>query len=87
MFCHRAIGLVHFSALISSFLVSFYQPDLTTQQAGQPLFIPQGLVIFGILTILGAITWFGRIFDAVPIPGSPPCLTGAKARRGGAFPS
>ena len=56
------------SALISSFLVSYYQPDLATQQAGQPIFIPQGLVIFGILTILGAITWFGRIFDAVTDP-------------------
>ena len=56
------------SALISSFLVAFYQPDLATQAAGQPIFIPQGLVIFGILTILGAITWFGRIFDAVTDP-------------------
>ena len=56
------------SALISSFLVSYYQPDPATQAAGQPLFIPQGLVIFGILTILGAITWFGRIFDAVTDP-------------------
>ena len=56
------------SALISSFLVSYYQPDLATQAAGQPIFIPQGLVIFGILTILGAITWFGRIFDAVTDP-------------------
>ena len=56
------------SALISSFLVSYYQPDPATQAAGQPIFIPQGLVIFGILTILGAITWFGRIFDAVTDP-------------------
>ena len=56
------------SALISSFLVSYYQPDLSTQTAGQPIFIPQGLVIFGLLTILGAITWFGRIFDAVTDP-------------------
>ncbi len=56
------------SALISSFLVAFYQPDPATQAAGQPIFIPQGLVIFGILTILGAITWFGRIFDAVTDP-------------------
>ena len=56
------------SALISSFLVSYYQPDPSTQAAGQPIFIPQGLVIFGILTILGAITWFGRIFDAVTDP-------------------
>ena len=56
------------SALISNFLVNYYQPDPTAQQAGQTIFIPQGLVIFGILTILGAITWFGRIFDAVTDP-------------------
>ena len=62
------LGWSILSALISSFLVSFYQPDLATQQAGQPIFIPQGLVIFGILTILGAITWFGRLFDAVTDP-------------------
>ena len=62
------LGWSILSALISSFLVSYYQPDIGTQASGQPLFIPQGLVIFGVLTILGAITWFGRIFDAVTDP-------------------
>ena len=66
--CHRSIRWSVLSALISSFLVAYYQPDEATQAAGQPIFIPQGLVIFGILTILGAITWFGRIFDAVTDP-------------------
>ncbi len=56
------------SALISNFLVNYYQPDVTAQNAGQTIFIPQGLVIFGVLTILGAITWFGRLFDAVTDP-------------------
>ena len=56
------------SALISNFLVNYYQPDPSAVEAGQTVFIPQGLVIFGILTILGAITWFGRIFDAVTDP-------------------
>ena len=56
------------AALISSWLVNYYQPDLTTQQAGQPIFIPQGLAILGVLTVLGAITAFGRIFDAVTDP-------------------
>ena len=56
------------AALISSWLVNYYQPDLATQQAGQPIFIPQGLAILGVLTILGAITAFGRIFDAVTDP-------------------
>ena len=56
------------AALISSWLVNYYQPDLATQQAGQPIFIPQGLAVLGVVTILGAITAFGRIFDAVTDP-------------------
>ncbi len=56
------------SALISNFLVNYYQPDQAAVEAGQTVFIPQGLVVFGILTILGAITWFGRIFDAITDP-------------------
>lgn len=56
------------AALISSWLVPYYQPDLATQQAGQPILIPQGRVVLGLLTILGAITAFGRIFDAVTDP-------------------
>ena len=56
------------AALISSWLVNYYQPDLATQEAGQTIFIPQGLAILGVLTVLGAITAFGRIFDAVTDP-------------------
>ncbi len=56
------------SALISNFLVSYYQPEQSVVEAGHTVFIPQGLVILGVLTILGAITWFGRIFDAVTDP-------------------
>ena len=56
------------AALISSWLVNYYQPDPVTQAAGQPIFIPQGLAILGVLTVLGAITAFGRIFDAVTDP-------------------
>ncbi len=56
------------AALISSWLVNYYQPDIAAQEAGQTIFIPQGLAILGILTVLGAITAFGRIFDAVTDP-------------------
>ena len=62
------LGWSILSALISNFMAQYYAPDPATIEAGQPIFIPQGLVIFGILTILGAITWFGRIFDAVTDP-------------------
>ncbi len=56
------------AALISSWLVNYYQPDETAIADGQILFIPQGRVILGILTVLGAITAFGRIFDAITDP-------------------
>lgn len=62
------LGWSILSALISSFVVDFYQPDLTANNPINIIFIPQGRVILGILTILGAITWFGRVFDAVTDP-------------------
>ena len=62
------LGWSLLSALISSFLAAFYQPDLTAENPIDVIFIPQGRVILGILTILGAITAFGRVFDAVTDP-------------------
>ncbi|MBQ3861929.1 MAG: MFS transporter, partial [Clostridia bacterium] len=56
------------AALISSWLVNYYQPDRAAIADGQTLFLPEGRVIFGILTILGAITAFGRVFDAITDP-------------------
>lgn len=46
----------------------FYQPDKTAISQGQTVFIPQGLVVLGIFTIIGGITAFGRIFDAFTDP-------------------
>ena len=66
-----AIGQLGWSilaALISSWLVNYYQPDNAALESGHTVFIPQGRVILGLLTILGAITAFGRIFDAVSDP-------------------
>lgn len=56
------------SALITNWLVYFYLPNEESIAKGQTLFIPQGLVIFGTFTIIGAITAAGRIFDAVTDP-------------------
>lgn len=56
------------SGIISNWLVYFYQPDKTAISQGQTVFIPQGLVVFGIFTIIGGITAFGRIFDAFTDP-------------------
>ncbi len=67
-FATGQLGWSLMSGLISNWLVYFYQPDETAINQGQTLFIPQGLVILGIFTVIGAITAFGRIFDAVTDP-------------------
>ena len=56
------------SALITNWLVYFYQPDTESIAAGQTLFIPQGRVILGIATVIGGIAALGRVFDAVTDP-------------------
>ena len=63
-FAAGQFGWAILSGIISNWLVYFYQPDKTAISQGQTVFIPQGLVVFGIFTIIGGITAFGRIFDA-----------------------
>lgn len=67
-FAAGQFGWAMLSGLISNWLVYFYQPDEASIAQGQPLFIPQGLAVFGIFTVIGAITAFGRLFDAVTDP-------------------
>lgn len=62
------LGWSLLSALITNWLVYFYQPDEAGIAAGQTLFIPQGLAVLGIATIIGGIAALGRIFDAVTDP-------------------
>ncbi len=62
-----AVGQLGWSILggiINAWLVTFYLP--TNEDAVQ--FIPSGLVIFGVLTVLGLITAISRVFDAVTDP-------------------
>lgn len=67
-FAAGQFGWALLSGIISNCLVYFYQPDETAISQGQTVFIPQGLVIFGVFTIIGGITAFGRIFDAFTDP-------------------
>ena len=60
-------GWAMLSGIISNWLVYFYQPDQVAINQGQTVFIPQGLVVFGIFTIIGGITAFGRILMRLPI--------------------
>ena len=62
-----AIGQLGWSILggiINTWLVTFYLP--TSDKA--TFYIPTGLVVFGVLTVLGIITFICRIFDAVTDP-------------------
>lgn len=68
LFAMGQFGWSLLSGLISNWLVYFYQPDEASIAQGQTLFIPQGLVILGIFTVIGGITAFGRLFDAFTDP-------------------
>ncbi len=68
LFATGQFGWALLSGLISNWLVYFYQPDEASIAQGQTLFIPQGLVVFGIFTVIGGITAFGRLFDAFTDP-------------------
>ena len=66
-----AIGQLGWSILggiINTWLVTFYLPTKTSVEQGAKFYIPTGLVIFGVLTVLGLITFICRIFDAVTDP-------------------
>ena len=71
IFAVGQLGWSILSGIITAWLVTFYLP--TEAEAGAavnpaPFYLPTGLVIFGVLTVLGLITFICRIFDAVTDP-------------------
>ncbi|HBB41979.1 MAG TPA: sodium:solute symporter, partial [Treponema sp.] len=68
LFAVGQFGWALLSGLIGSWLVSFYLPSAESIAAGQKIFIPQGRVILGFLTVIGGVTALGRIFDAITDP-------------------
>lgn len=67
-FAAGQFGWALLSGIISNWLVYFYQPDEAAISQGQSVFIPQGLAILGIITVIGGITALGRVFDAFTDP-------------------
>ena len=66
-----AIGQLGWSILggiINTWLVTFYLPTSGSVAAGAKFYVPTGLVVFGVLTVLGLITFICRIFDAITDP-------------------
>lgn len=66
-----AVGQLGWSILggiINTWLVTFYLPTSGSIEEGANFYVPTGLIIFGVLTVLGLITFICRIFDAVTDP-------------------
>ena len=66
-----AIGQLGWSILggiVNTWLVTFYLPTQGSVEAGAKFYVPTGLIIFGVLTVLGLITFICHIFDAVTDP-------------------
>ncbi len=68
IFALGQMGWAMLAGIISNWLVYFYQPSQESILAGQTLFIQQGNVLFRVITIIGLITFIGRIFDAFTDP-------------------
>ena len=71
IFAVGQLGWSILSGIITAWLVTFYLPteaDASAAVNPAPFYLPTGLVIFGVLTVLGLITFICRIFDAVTDP-------------------
>ncbi len=68
IFAVGQLGWSTLSGIITAWLVTFYLPTEDSVAAGAKFYVPTGLVIFGVLTVLGLITFICRIFDAVTDP-------------------
>ena len=86
LFAIGQFGWAMLSGLISNWLVYFYQPNAESLAAGQTVFVPQGLVILGIITVIGLITAIGRIFDAITDPWIASLSDRCKSKNGRRIP-
>ncbi len=68
LFAVGQFGWSLMSGIIANWLVYVYQPGPAQESSAIRFFIPQGLVVVGIFTIIGAITAAGRLFDAITDP-------------------
>ena len=84
-----AVGQLGWSILggiINTWLVTFYLPTQNDVDSGAIKYITPGLVIGGFLTVLGLITAFSRVFDAVTDPLIATMSDRSKNKRGRRIP-
>jgi Na+/melibiose symporter-like transporter len=77
------LGWSILGGLVSNLLVNYYLPDST--DGGLRIFIPQGAILLG-LTVIGLITAFGRVFDAVTDPIIANFSDNCKSKKGKRIP-
>ena len=68
IFAIGQLGWSILSGIIGAWFVTFYLPTSGDLNEGAFQYIPSGLVIAGVLTVLGLITALSRVFDAVTDP-------------------
>ena len=68
IFAIGQLGWSILSGIVGTWLVTYYLPTDSSVEAGAKFYVPTGLIILGVLTILGLITFICRIFDAVTDP-------------------
>ena len=68
IFAIGQLGWSILSGIVTTWLVTYYLPTDSSVEAGAKFYVPTGLIIFGVLTILGLISFICRIFDAVTDP-------------------
>ena len=84
-----AVGQLGWSILggiINTWLVTFYLPTSGDIESGAIQFLPAGLIILGVLTVLGLITALSRVFDAVTDPLIASLSDRSKNKRGRRIP-
>lgn len=68
IFAIGQLGWAILSGIVVNWLVYFYQPVEELVAAGHTVYISRGPVVFGMFTVIGLVTAFGRVFDAITDP-------------------
>lgn len=68
VFALGQLGWAILGGIITNWLVYFYQPAQKTIDLGHKLYVSQGNVILGFVSIVGLVAMVGRIFDAFTDP-------------------
>ena len=68
IFALGQLGWSLLGGIVTTWLVTFYLPTKDDIAKGAIQYLKPGLIIFGILTLLGLITFICRLFDAVTDP-------------------